>query len=508
MYETDEEILHESREEETTITKRTPLPAFQLFIVYLIQFAEPITATVIYPFINQFVQETGVTQGDERRTGYYAGIIESIFFITEAITVFQWGWLSDRLGRRPVLLLGPIGLSIGMLSFGFTNTFWVLVVSRCIQGIFNGNIGVSKSVIAEITDATNIGDAFAYISLMWTVGSTIGPILGGLLSRPATTWPDTFGSIALFKKYPYFLPCAVAASLAFLAGAVAFIGLKETLPSAVAKQEAKKHAKNLKKSDPDPATSLLTHNNDTNYGTTRIESDYSPIESGTTTPNSTFEKPPPLSALLVPEVVISVGTYMLLCFIDMSAQVLRPLVYSTSIANGGLGFDPYRIGSIMGTWGVINAILQVVFLGKVIRRFGPRNMHILSQFSHLISTALYPLLGYFVRQSGTVDAKVWTVIIIQLIFQITNNMAYTSIMILIIDSAPNRASLGATNGMAQAVGCFMRSIAPSAASSLFSISLQKQLAGGNMVFIVLTGVSLLGIRAALLLPKKLRNEKH
>ena len=55
--------------------KPTPLPKFQLFIIFLIQFAEPITALVIYPFINQFVRETGVTDGDERKTGYYAGII-------------------------------------------------------------------------------------------------------------------------------------------------------------------------------------------------------------------------------------------------------------------------------------------------------------------------------------------------------------------------------------------------------------------------------------------------
>ena len=53
----------------------TPLPKFQMFIVFLIQFAEPITALVIYPFINQFVGETGITNGDERKTGYYAGII-------------------------------------------------------------------------------------------------------------------------------------------------------------------------------------------------------------------------------------------------------------------------------------------------------------------------------------------------------------------------------------------------------------------------------------------------
>ena len=56
-------------------SKPTPLPKLQIFILFLTLFSEPITAWVIFPFVNQFVRETGITQGDERKTGYYAGII-------------------------------------------------------------------------------------------------------------------------------------------------------------------------------------------------------------------------------------------------------------------------------------------------------------------------------------------------------------------------------------------------------------------------------------------------
>ena len=146
-------------------TKRldvTPLPWRQLSIVLLIQFAEPVTAAVIYPFINQFVQATGVTGGNEEKTGYFAGLIvrtwfcdcrynsettfqQSIFFFAEAITVVFWGMASDRFGRRPVLILGPLGLSLVMLGFGVSTHFWSLVMFRCLQGVFNGNIGLSLS---------------------------------------------------------------------------------------------------------------------------------------------------------------------------------------------------------------------------------------------------------------------------------------------------------------------------------------------------------------------------
>lgn len=56
-------------------SKRTPLPKLQIFVLFLTLFSEPITGLVIYPFVNQFVRETGITQGDELKTGHYAGII-------------------------------------------------------------------------------------------------------------------------------------------------------------------------------------------------------------------------------------------------------------------------------------------------------------------------------------------------------------------------------------------------------------------------------------------------
>jgi hypothetical protein len=63
------------RKENDQQIRPTPLPKFQLFIILLIQFAEPVTALVIYPFVNQFVRDTGITKGDEIKTGYYAGMI-------------------------------------------------------------------------------------------------------------------------------------------------------------------------------------------------------------------------------------------------------------------------------------------------------------------------------------------------------------------------------------------------------------------------------------------------
>ncbi|KAF8896551.1 major facilitator superfamily multidrug-resistance, DHA1 sub-family [Infundibulicybe gibba] len=485
-------VTHEiNSDDRQAQSKRTPLPKLQLFIVNLIQFAEPVTATVIYPFINEFVRRTGVTHGDEKKTGYYAGVIESIFFLAEASTVFGWGRLSDRIGRRPVILLGPLGLSLAMLGFGLSHRFWSLVLFRCFQGIFNGNIGVSKSVIAEITDSTNIADVYAILPLVWSSGITIAPVIGGVLSNPATRWPNGIGKIEFLQEYPYFMPCATAGLVAFISFLISFMALKETLPTAIRGGVKRKNGQQV----------AFPTGEDT-IGTTETLCETAPLLSQPS--EGRVERPPTLGALLTPQILPILATYMFLTFTDMCNIVLRPLMFSTSIKFGGLGLSPYEIGNIMGVWGVINAAVQFTFLAKIIRRLGTRNTFIITYAGLMVVTISYPILGYYARKAGRIDAVSWIIIVVQLIFQMLTGMAYASNHIMIVENAPNRALLGSTNGLAQTLACSMRTLAPSLASSLFSISLEHNIAGGSMVYFVLVAVSLVGIRVSLFLPKNPR----
>ena len=97
-----------------------------------------------------------------------------MFFVTEGLTVVYWGRASDKFGRKPILVAGLIGLAISMFSFGLAPSFSVLFLSRCFQGAFNGNIGVTKTVIAEIASPENMAQIFSFIPLMWGIGVTIG----------------------------------------------------------------------------------------------------------------------------------------------------------------------------------------------------------------------------------------------------------------------------------------------------------------------------------------------
>ena len=96
--------------------------------------------------------------------------------VKRGISVLQWGRLSDRVGRKPILIIGLTGLAVSILLFGLSKTFGGLIVSRSIAGFLNGNGGVLKTAMAEITtgDEYYRAVAFSYLSITWVTGSTLG----------------------------------------------------------------------------------------------------------------------------------------------------------------------------------------------------------------------------------------------------------------------------------------------------------------------------------------------
>ncbi|KIM30839.1 hypothetical protein M408DRAFT_327795 [Serendipita vermifera MAFF 305830] len=455
----------------------TPLPWKQLGILLLLNICEPISATVIYPFIAQLIEELGVAK-DKESIGYYVGLVESLFFLTEAFFVLQWGRLSDRIGRKPVLLIGLLGLVLSMTSFGLSHSFFAIIVSRALAGALNGNIGVMKSAIGEITDESNMARAFSFLPLIWFIGSTVAPILGGYLSHPAETFPSVFGH-AFWRENPYFLPCGTTALFTLICFTTAFIFLKETKPQSSRSAEGDIALFNVKEED---------------------------VEAALLGPSTDTKRPPKkestsLRSLLLKPVLLAVINYGLLAILEISFQVLLPIFLATS-----LHYTPSSIGLVLGIMGLVNGIVQITCFVPLHRRFGSGNLFTLGLLSFVAIFATYPfILRAFVNNGGQLGVSGYALLGLQMVLCPIEQMSFNIIFLYVQASSPTKETLGAVNGIAQTMASIARAIGPASATSLFALSMQrKDIAGGYLVYCVLGALTVVAVGVSRLLPAEPR----
>ncbi|KAF8879265.1 major facilitator superfamily domain-containing protein [Infundibulicybe gibba] len=438
-----------------------PLPKAQIGIVLLLQLCELVVGRSISPYINQLIGGLDITGGDERKVGYYAGLIQSLFFVTEAITIMQWSRLSDRVGRKPVLLFGLVGISLSTLLFGLSRTFWALVVSRCLCGLLNGNIGVVKSAIGDLTDRSNRAQAVSFVSMISSTGSIVGPLIGGSFSRPHEHFPVVFAG-QFWIDYPYFLPCAIIVSFVGFAFTIAFFFLKETAPI-------------HRKCTP-----------------SHVPSNEGPVA---------------LRELLVFPVLISVSNYVVIAFLEIMLDALLPLFFTMSIEIGGLGFNPPAIGYIMSVYGLGNGIFQMLFFPRIVRRFGTRSIFITGVVGFIPIYLLFAVANAVAQRFG-VNAAVWSIVALMMSLMVFMELANGCIYMYVMASSPNEHSLGATNGLAQTSVSLTRVFGPTISTSLFALSAERNLLGGYAVYVVLVMISSLAIPLAMRLPEELWVEKN
>ncbi|GET92798.1 hypothetical protein, conserved [Leishmania tarentolae] len=190
--------------------KVTPLPMDQLIPMTFVLLNESICSTMLLPFVGLLVAHLEGVSVNE--AGYSSGILIGVFMLGQVLSSRMWGWMSDKYGRRFPIISGLFTSGLMMLGFGLSTTVWMCAFFRFMHGLFNGNVMVAKTMMADITDKTNAAKGFAFVSLCYGIGVLIGPTVGGMLYDPVNSTTLRWMHISqdsIFSRKPALLPSLV-----------------------------------------------------------------------------------------------------------------------------------------------------------------------------------------------------------------------------------------------------------------------------------------------------------
>eukprot|EP00937_MAST-01D_sp_MAST-1D-sp2_P001877 g1877.t1 len=192
----------------------TPLPLAKIGVIMVVFLANALAYTTPLPMVPFMLQKfLELAPNEQARIGYLSGLVAAAFTVGQQVGAPLWGALSDRIGRRPVILCTMLGSTVGVVAFGLAPNLPCAMAARLVHGLF-GASGVARSYMADITDETNEARAFGMIGAVWGAGGMLGPAIGGLLAQPARQYPSVFSQDGAFgdSHFPFLLPCLVIAA--------------------------------------------------------------------------------------------------------------------------------------------------------------------------------------------------------------------------------------------------------------------------------------------------------
>jgi len=188
-------------------------------ILFITVFLDLVGFGIIIPFLAYYVESFGANAAT-------VGLLMSCYSLAQFVFAPIWGRISDRVGRRPILLLGLAGSVAGYTMFGLARTLAILFVGRAVMGIFGATISTAQAAVADVTAPEHRARGMGLIGAAIGLGFILGPALGGVLVDLA---PRT----EPFLHNPYAFPCLAAAGLALLNLIAAAFFLPECLPAAL-----------------------------------------------------------------------------------------------------------------------------------------------------------------------------------------------------------------------------------------------------------------------------------
>jgi len=157
--------------------KRSPL-----FSIFLIVLVDVLGLTIILPLLPFYAESLGATPA-------VVGMLVSTYALCQLIAGPPLGHLSDRVGRRPVLLVSQIGTCAGFLILASATSLWMVFLARVIDGLTAGNLTVAQAYISDVTEPENRAKSFGMIGIAFGLGFLVGPAVSGYLAQFSNVYP-------------------------------------------------------------------------------------------------------------------------------------------------------------------------------------------------------------------------------------------------------------------------------------------------------------------------------
>jgi len=310
-------------------TKETGKAA--LAVLFLVTMIDLIGFGIIIPFLTYLVKDLAEAEGIVQ-IGLWVGLLMTAYSAAQFLSSPFWGSLSDRIGRRPVLMIGLVGNTVFFTAFGFSNTLLFALSTRFLAGFSNGNIAVARAYIGDVSSPQQLATRMGIIGAAFGLGFTIGPFIGGEFSSPAERWDLFVGTV--FDTYPYLLPCVIASVLSAGSLVLAYFKLPESLDLSVPKEAPKGPLHLRAKATAGNALVML--------------------------------KSASIGAMIWVSMLFTFG------FTVMHAVFI--LYTEMGVDLGGLDFSEQQNGRVFAIIGLLGILTQGVLIGPLTRRFGTRRL--------------------------------------------------------------------------------------------------------------------------------------
>ena len=398
----------------------SPLPTRQLAILAFMALSEQTALNSISPYLPQMT--SSFPEVNPSQVGFYVGTIASAFALAQFATNFFWGWLSDRIGRKPVILVGTVLTAACFLAFGFCKTLGQAIVVQLLMGLVNGNQGIVSTCVGEITDRSNQSRAFVYLPVIYGLGGITGPIVGGLLVSGG-------GRASKSNPYPYLRPNIVAAAVLTIDLILAMVILEESLEEAKELPPLGERVGNLfswawqfASSSRPSYLKRWKHDHQHRYhqissqvsGNATVDEDIDsdsdatsqaliptllPKHSKKTRPGQIFTK----------DTLLLLGTYGIFQLSNISYNSLYP-IFGQASPPTGRGLSPEEIGISLAFAGAATILFQIGIFGRFRDKMGNRITYRTCLAGMVIAFMLTPWVGYKNRkhgEAGISSGKAW-----------------------------------------------------------------------------------------------------